>query len=337
MLEHGGKLREAALNFKRPLADWLDLSTGINPHAYPVPTLRSDIWHRLPEDDPALLAAAQSYYAAPQLLPIAGSQAAIAALPRLRRALHGPARVLAAATSYAEHAHHWSQHGHTLRQLNDADLAEAMSAAELPCDVLVICNPNNPTGTRIAPVQLLAWADLLAAHDGWLVVDEAFGDMQPEDSVASYSQRPGLIVLRSLGKFFGLAGVRLGFVAAASAILRALADQLGPWAVSSAAQEIACVALRDQAWQTTMRIDLAHATHRLQTLLGRYGIASTGTDLFQWWRQAQAVQLHHHMAQRGIWVRLFTHDGGALRLGLPPDEAGWQRLDLALGEWTDAA
>ncbi|MEO6352316.1 MAG: threonine-phosphate decarboxylase, partial [Burkholderiaceae bacterium] len=112
MLEHGGNLRDAALRFNRPLQDWLDLSTGINPQPYPVPALAPDIWHRLPESDPALALAACAYYRAPLMLPVAGTQAAIQALPRLRSLLHAPSRVVVAAPSYAEHAHHWSQHGH---------------------------------------------------------------------------------------------------------------------------------------------------------------------------------------------------------------------------------
>jgi cobalamin biosynthetic protein CobC len=142
MLEHGGNLRDAARRFGR--GDWLDLSTGLNPRWYPAPALADAVWHRLPESDPALAAAAADFYGAPlPLLPVAGTQAAIQALPRMRTA----SRVVVAAPSYAEHAHQWAQHGHAMCQTPHAQLGEALDR----CDVMVVCNPNNPTGARIAP------------------------------------------------------------------------------------------------------------------------------------------------------------------------------------------
>jgi cobalamin biosynthetic protein CobC len=175
----------------------------------------------------------------------------------------------------------------------------------------------------------------LAARGGWLVVDEAFGDTAQENSVAAHSGRPGLIVLRSVGKFFGLAGIRLGFVAAHADLLRELADLLGPWTISGPAQQIALAALSDQAWQAQTRAQLAANGERLRTLLAEHHIQSSGTPLFQWWPEAQPEAFWQHMAQRGIWVRLFTQAARGIRLGLPPDEAGWQRLHTALTEWTN--
>lgn len=325
MLEHGGNLRDAAHAFGRPLTDWLDLSTGINPRWYPVPQVAANAWHRLPETDPALLAAACAYYGAPQLLPVAGTQAAIQALPRLRP----PSRVVVAAPSYAEHAHHWARHGHTLRQVPYAQLEAAVDN----CEVLVVCNPNNPTGTSVPRLQLLDWAGRLAARGGWLVVDEAFGDTCQHESVAAESSQAGLVVLRSVGKFFGLAGARVGFVGAEAPLLAGLADLLGPWSVSGPAQQIALAALHDGAWQRQTLEQLLAAGHRLQALLAQYGIASTGTALFQWWRADDPEAFWRHMAERGIWVRLFRDAARGIRLGLPPDEDGWTRLARALDEW----
>lgn len=324
MLEHGGKLREAARRYGRK--DWLDLSTGLNPNGYPAPALTADAWHRLPEHDPALEAAAQRYYGAPLMLAVAGTQAAIQALPRLR----SPARVVVASPSYAEHLHHWSQHGHRASAVPYAELGAALASV----DVMVVCNPNNPTGEYVPRATLLEWAASLASHGGWLVVDEAFADTDGAHSVADASQASGLVVLRSVGKFFGLAGLRLGFVAAHSAILTPLADMLGPWAVSGPAQQVARAALGDSAWQQATRNRLHAEGKRLRALLASQGITSQGTDLFQWWPEAQADALHEHMARRGIWVRLFRAAARGIRLGLPPDETGWQRLEQALNEWT---
>ncbi|MES2830526.1 MAG: threonine-phosphate decarboxylase CobD [Pseudomonadota bacterium] len=332
MLEHGGNLQEAIVRFGRPRETWLDLSTGINPFGYPAPALSAEAWHRLPETDPALIRAAQDYYSAPCVLPMAGTQAAIQALPRLRAQDGTVASVVVAAPTYAEHAHGWNSAGHAVREISYPQLDDVIAE----CDVMVVCNPNNPTGATIAPHRLLAWADRLAQRGGWLVVDEAFGDTVPELSVAAHTGQHGLIVLRSLGKFFGLAGVRLGFVAAHPTLLAALADILGPWTVSGPAQEIGRVALQDRSWQAAMRSHLAAEGERLNQLLRRRGLQASGSALYQWCPQdnvADATRLWNHMAQHGIWVRLFRSAACGVRFGLPPNESGWQRLSQALSTY----
>jgi cobalamin biosynthetic protein CobC len=323
MPEHGGNLRDAARLYGR--TDWLDLSAGLNPHWYPAPALSGNAWHRLPEPDPELAAAACRYYGAARMLAVAGTQAAIQALPRLRL----PSRVAVSAPSYAEHAHHWALHGHTLREVPYDALADTVTWS----DVVVVCNPNNPTGACVPRSELLRWADLLAARGGWLVVDEAFADMDPTHSVADQADRPGLIVLRSVGKFFGLAGVRLGFVAADAALLQRLDDDLGPWQVSGPAQQVGKAALLDAAWQAQTRVALHEQGARLQALLAANSIDTSGTSLFRWWPEPRAEAFHEHMARRGIWVRLFRTGPRGIRLGLPPDEASWSRLAGALEEW----
>jgi cobalamin biosynthetic protein CobC len=325
MLEHGGNLRDAAARFGREVDDWLDLSAGLNPHGYPAPAIDAAAWHRLPEADPHLLATAARYYGAPSLLAVAGSQAAIQALPQLR----APCRVIVAAPSYAEHAHHWGMHGHAMRQVPYPGLEAALPE----CDVMVVCNPNNPTGATVAPDRLLVWAAHLAERGGWLVVDEAFADTDPEMSIAPFSGRPGLIVLRSIGKFFGLAGARVGFVGAQPELLGKLADILGPWTISGPAQAISIAALADTVWQAQTLKQLTAAGARLHALLAQHGIAAQGTALFQWWPEPRAEQFWQHMAEHGIWVRLFTQAARGIRLGLPPDEASWRLLDAALNEW----
>ncbi len=319
MLEHGGNLHDAILRYQRPREDWLDLSTGINPQPYPIPALSADAWHRLPEPSTALLDAAQNYYGAPQLLPVAGTQAAIQALPRLR----AHSRVVVAAPSYSEHAFQWQQAGHEVREVQYAQLASAID----DCDVMVICNPNNPTGECVAAEVLLRWSAQLAARGGWLIVDEAFGDTTPEASVASHTAKTGLIVLRSVGKFFGLAGLRLGFVAAHPDLLKKLADLLGPWTVSGPAQQIGAAALSDRAWQFAMRQQLKECGQRLQQLLAVHGITATGCALYQYWSHVRPAEFAEQMAEQGVWIRHFMH---GVRLGLPPNEAGWQRLRQAL-------
>ncbi len=321
-LAHGGRLREAARRYGIPLAAWLDLSTGINPHAYPVSATPVSAWARLPEDDDGLIDAARAYYEAPHVRPVAGSQAAIQALPPLRT----PCRVGIIAPGYAEHARAWRRAGHEVIAIP----AEALADNARQVDVLVVIHPNNPTGDRFLPETLLDWHAGLAARDGWLVVDEAFMDPTPAESLARYSTSPGLIVLRSLGKFFGLAGARVGFVLGEAALLKRLAEALGPWPLAGPSRAAASGALADTAWHSATRRELPEASARLAKLLTAHGLVPTGgCGLFQWVVTPQAQAIHELLARQGVLARWFN-DPPSLRFGLPGTEQGWLRLDAAL-------
>tara|TARA_R100001244_G_scaffold259_19_gene511 strand:- start:606 stop:1598 length:993 start_codon:yes stop_codon:yes gene_type:complete len=322
VLEHGGRLRAASQRFAIPLDEWLDLSTGIAPYGWPLPTLATQAWTRLPELDDGLEAAARDYYGVASLLPVAGSQAAIQALPRLRR----NATVGIVSPAYAEHAAAWQREGHRLLEISEAAVNRALERL----DVLLLINPNNPTGRRIDSAQLLAWHARLAERGGWLVVDEAFIDCTPEHSLATFSHLPGLIVLRSFGKFFGLAGIRLGFVLAEPTLLEPLAELLGPWTVSGPARAVASVLLQDNAGQQAQRQRLSTDGERLAALLGAHGWPPTGgCALFHWVASERAGALHEFLAANGILTRLFLSPS-SLRFGLPADETSWQRLEQAL-------
>ena len=322
-LAHGGRLHEAARRFGIPAEQWLDLSTGINPVGWPVPSLPPECWQRLPEPDDGLIEAAAAYYGAAHPLPVAGSQAAIQALPRLRPA----SRVGVLEPAYAEHRLAWERAGHAVRPV----AAEAVAEAVADLDVLVLVHPNNPTGATFPRERLLQWRRALADRGGWLVVDEAFMDPTPEASLAPEAGREGLVVLRSLGKFFGLAGARVGFVLTWPALRAGLEAELGPWTVSHPAREVARQALADTAWQVQMRSRLAQAGDRLESLLTAHGLAPAGgTPLFQWAPTDRAEPIWRGLAEQGVLVRRFD-DPAALRFGLPGDEAGWARLEAALG------
>jgi cobalamin biosynthetic protein CobC len=324
LLEHGGRVRAAAQRYGIPENNWLDLSTGINPNGWPVPAVPPEIWQRLPQDDDELTAAAQSYYGTTTLLPVAGSQAAIQALPRLR----APGKVAVVAPSYAEHAHAWRQHGHEVIALSAAEILQVGDDVQ----VVLIVNPNNPSGKLFTRDKLLHLHEKLAARGGWLIVDEAFMDASPEHSLASASPRAGLIVLRSVGKFFGLAGARVGFVLAEQTLLNMLAALLGPWSLAAPSRYVTTLALRDSAWQQTTRQALMQAEKRLAELLAQHGLMPAGgCALFQWVCCEDAVNVHELLAQRGILTRLYD-DPRSVRFGLPGDEADWQRLAEALSE-----
>lgn len=330
MLEHGGRLRQAAAHYDIPLADWLDLSTGINPQGWPVPALPAAVWQRLPESDDGLEAAAAAYYGNPNLLPVAGSQAAIQWLP----ALLPKAAVACIAPLYAEHPQAWQQAGHKVRYLQNATLPRALAAAT---PYVLLCNPNNPTADRHPHELVLDAARQLHKRGGWLIVDEAFVDATPELSVtplAGTPEAPNLIVLRSLGKFFGLAGVRVGFVFAAPELLRRMQEAMGPWAVSGPSREAARLALADTAWQAAARPQLQAAGERLHQLLAPLGEVKA-TALFATLSSPHSNELFDYLARRAILTRRFDQQP-LLRCGLPADEAGWQRLATALNEWKPA-
>ncbi len=322
MLEHGGRLRRAAQRYGIAYEQWLDLSTGVNPTSWCGIDVPRAAWARLPEDDDGLIADAQRYFGVPHILPVAGSQAAIMHLPRLR----APGTVGVLAPSYAEHEFRWREAGHEVTSIAIEDIPSVADSF----DVLVLVNPNNPTGERIARVQLLEWHGRLAARGGWLVVDEAFADADPSDSVASCTDRKGLIVLRSLGKFFGLAGARVGFVLTAPETLRALEERLGPWTIAGAARFMAQNALADRSWQNAMRVHLNAQSARLVALLRRRGLTPAGgCSLFQWVPTTSAAGIHEALARTGILTRLFDVPSG-LRFGLPGRDADWIRLEHAL-------
>lgn len=321
MLEHGGRLIAAARRTGIPLADWLDLSTGINPCGWPVPSIPPELWSRLPGEDDGLVETACCVYGAAHALPVAGSQAAIQALPVLR----SPGRVGIPHPAYAEHAYAWRRAGHEV-------IAWSAGRGVEDLDAVVLIHPNNPTGARYPTSGLLDWHARLAAHGGWLIVDEAFLDVTPGASLAPYCERDGLIVLRSLGKFFGLPGARVGFVLAGESILMRLREALGPWTVPGPSRWLAYQALADTAWQESARRHLASSGERLARLLGEHGLAPNGgTALFQWVKTPRAATIAERLARQGILVRHFD-DPPSLRFGLPGREGDWARLAQALPE-----
>jgi cobalamin biosynthesis protein CobC len=326
MLEHGGRLLRAARTYGIAPADWLDLSTGISPFAWPVPAIPAAAWMRLPDDEDGLVEIARTYYGAPQLLPVAGSQAAIQMLPLLRPV----SRVGVIAPGYNEHAHAWRRAGHQVVEF----AADKLLARVDEVDVIVLIHPNNPGGDRFDPAVLLACHARLTAHGGWLIVDEAFMDATPDDSLCAHAASEGLIVLRSVGKFFGMAGARAGFVCASASLLDATREQLGPWTISGPTRYALRHALADVAWHAQARVRLHACSERLAQLLTKHDIVPTaGCALFQWWRSDRAKDVHRALAVQGVLTRFFDQPY-SLRFGLPEDDAAFERLEAALARCT---
>ncbi len=330
-LKHGGRIKAAAAKYGIPEDDWLDLSTGLNPNGWNVPNVPSSIWQTLPEDNDGLQTAACEYYGCDYCLPISGSQAAIQILPGLRSF----SKVGVISPTYAEHEYNWKQAGHDVVQLSLMDVENKIN--EL--DVLVVINPNNPTGEIVSVEKLLNWHQQLSTKGGWLIVDEAFMDVTPENSLLSAGIKPGLIILRSLGKFFGLAGVRCGFIITDKELLQRMSDKLGPWSLTGPTRYIAKQALQDKQWHKKTIHYLRHSSERLYNVLTEnYLEPNGGTTLFQWVKHPNAKEIFEAFAKQGILIRYFEGSVSSnkqktlqsLRFGLPANEEQWLRLNDAL-------
>ena len=328
---HGGNVDWATAVFGEPSQGWLDLSTGINPHAYAFSEIEDRWWHRLPTTSEIreLCRAAAQYYDVPDancVVAVPGSQAAIQWLPRLR----SRTKVAIFSPTYGEHRYVWQSAGHEVADVPTLD------AVEDDVSVLIVTNPNNPDGRLFACDQLDEWRVRLAARGGFLVVDEAFADVVPEASISAMSGREGLIVLRSFGKFFGLAGLRLGFVLAPASIAADLSRSMGPWAVSGPALVIAAEAFADTGWQAEMRQRLASDAVKLDGLLQAAGIETVGgTSLFRLGRVADATWIAETLGRSGILVRRFEERPDWLRFGLPGPDDQWERLARAIASQSD--
>ena len=320
MLEHGGNLDLAMQRFGGGLEDWIDLSTGINRQAYPVPELAPRHWGALPsrsDIEQLHQAARKAYGATAPIVAVAGGQAAIQLLPRLSP--RGRARILA--PSYNEYE--------SVLRLAGWEVAEVGDFRSLAgADLAVVVNPNNPDGRQYEPGDLLG----LFSRVGRLVVDESFVDATPQLSLAPDAGRSGLLILRSFGKFYGLAGLRLGFVLGSAADVAALAALAGPWPVSGAAIEIGRRALLDSDWAAETSARLVHESRWLDALAQQQGWTLVGgTPLFRLYDTGDAAAAQARLAHARIWSRVFGDRPGWLRLGLPGNAAEWARLASALG------
>ena len=325
-LPHGGDLEAAQRLFPDAPKPFIDLSTGINPNPYPLPPLPAELFARLPDAAATarLAAAAATSYGAPSaahVVPAPGTQILLPLVAGLVR----PGRSAILSPTYNEHARAVRLAGHSV-------IAARESVALGDADLAIVTNPNSPDGRLIEREPLLALAAKLRARGGVLVVDEAFMEVGPPGfSLAGDVGRGNLIVLRSFGKFFGLAGIRLGFALLDQPSAVRLAAMLGPWAVSGPALAIGTAALADTAWIEMTRHRLMAASGRLDGILIGAGLGIPGgTALFRLVRTPAAPALFHHLGRAGILVRKFPDNTTWLRFGLPASEEEWQRLQIAM-------
>lgn len=338
---HGGNLIRASAEFNIPLDAWLDLSTGISPWVWPVPPVPEKIWQRLPSEDNDLEVAAASRYGCEveSVLAVPGSQSVIQLLPKTV-APHQHDVVALPRSGYREHKLAWESAGHkSVSYGSKTELLEVISQKSVSHAVVI--NPNNPTGELVDPTLLLKAAEILATRNGFLVVDEAFVDAVPNFSVSRFCPLPGLVVLRSIGKFYGLAGIRLGFLLAEKSLWNNLQTQLPLWSVSTNARWIGEQVLSDEEWWIAQSSRLREAGMNWLILLQQWfpELTLTLSPLFVTGSASHQVcnALYNRLARSGILVRLFEEDEGivALRFGLP-DEAMLKKLQSRLAKNTEA-
>lgn len=310
--DHGGGLDLARARYGGERIAWADLSTGINPHPYPIAALPDACWNALPDQDAqiALMAAARRFWSVPDsmdILAAPGASVLIAALP----ALDPASNVVIPPPTYNEHAAAFVAQGWTV-QTNDAACAR------------VVVHPNNPDG------KLWSGQALPAPDAKLTIIDESFCDTCPGNSLVPEASENGWLVLKSFGKFWGLAGVRLGFVIGPPAQIATLRERLGPWPVSGPALAIGAQALADTAWATDTRTRLAEDSARLDAIMQLAGARVVGgTPLFRLYDVEDAEVWQDRLARDHIWTRTFPYNPRWLRLGIP-HALHWSRLEAAL-------
>ncbi|WP_341366872.1 threonine-phosphate decarboxylase [Yoonia sp. BS5-3] len=306
--DHGGGLDAAIAQYGGTRTGWLDLSTGINPVSYPSPSLPPDAWTALPDKAAftRLYGLARRFWQVPEgadIIAASGASAIIAALPYV----FPKGDVCIPGPTYNEHGAAFQAAGWRLGQA--------------PGDVMVAVHPNNPDGRLWSKTELTAKS---------IIIDESFGDVAPDASLMRLADRPGTVILKSFGKFWGLAGLRLGFAIGDPAIIGQLRDLLGPWQVSGPALHIGAEALADPTWADETRTRLQKDALRLDTLLISKGAEPLGgTTLFRLYRVQNARAAQDQLARHHVWSRVFPYADDWLRLGLPPTDR-WAQLQDAL-------
>jgi len=328
---HGGDLSAARLLFPGAPEPFIDLSTGINPYSYPLPRLPAELFARLPDSAAyaALAAAAARAYGAPSPDHVVAAPGTQILLP-LVAGLPAPTRAAIVTPTFGEFARAAALAGHSVTEVREIG---ALGKAGL----VILANPNNPDGRLFDKESLLALGKNPGRRGGVLVVDEAFMDVgRPGESLIPEVSSGNIVVLRSFGKFFGLAGLRLGFAFAAPPLAARLAAALGPWAVSGPALAVGAKALADRAWIEKTRRRLSKAARRLDAVLTDSGLdVIGGTALFRLVRTRRARELFEHFGRAGILVRIFSENRTWLRFGLPGAERDWRRLQIAMAAFRD--
>lgn len=327
---HGGQLTRIAKQYQIPEENWLDLSTGIAPFSYPIPDIPAKYWQQLPTISDSFITVAKNYYNAIDCWPLAGSQQLIEKLPQLwaDKQTNQEKHVYLPRVGYKEHQHAWKKAGYQVHFYQQ----------NLPCEMernsaVVVINPNNPLTDIFTIEQLTNLEKLCKQQSALLIIDEAFADIfSPEFSFVDQitNATRNVLVLRSFGKFFGLAGLRIGFVCSTPDWCKTIKKSIGPWSVNGPALYIAQLALEDRQWQHKQKQRLKSQSHKMQRLLKRVlpitHIESNALFITVFVNNAPVI--YQRLCQQAIYVRL-TDENDALRFGIA-DELQFQRLSTLL-------
>lgn len=322
--KHGGNLlalqRRLSQHPSAAKLNWIDLSSAVNRHPWPVPEIPIGLWHELPDLN-ALNQAAADYYGGGNFVTIAGTQQAIEALPNMLFAAEKRAKtkVLIPDVGYQEHGFAWSKWCYQLEAYQ-----EYHTLSERDWQVLVLIQPNNPSAKTLTLTQLHDLVEIAQAKDAYIILDEAFIDAVSGASVIEFYQTKNwpssLIVLRSVGKFFGLPGARVGFCFAQPRVLEALSSVVGPWPVATPSAWLLTQAFKDVHWQYQAMEDLAQRNRRFAQQL--QPLISSLCETVSWQRSELFFTLFSDSAENvfqwlqtlGIHVRLGQ---GWLRFAVP--------------------
>ena len=310
--DHGGGLDHAISKFGGTRDDWLDLSTGINPISYPVPEIPEYFWRTLPDANAQskLIGAARKFWNVDEeldILPSSGVSQLICMMPKLAPS----STVTIAKPTYNEHEAAFLNAGWKINATSNAQ---------------VFVHPNNPDG------RLYQVSEIDYLKNDLTIIDESFCDTCPKESLLHLAKHDGVIVLKGLGKFWGLAGLRLGFAIAKPNTIQQLQQMIGPWAISGPAQYIGTNALTDSSWISTTQNRLAKDSKKLDTMMADINVPLIGgTDLFRLYDTKDAGHIQNSLAEKMVWSRRFPYSKTWLRLGLPGTQADWKQISSALG------
>ena len=336
-MQHGGNKTAAARAYGVEPSEMIDLSTGISPRPYPLDLGAFELSDliELPqaEDAEHLTQVMTSSWHIPDSAKLAlasGSGAIISLMPHLyqgdKRHVYCPEPV------YSEHVIAWQNAGYTIitydaGAIPDVDWGRAAA--------ILAVQPGNPMGHIAPPSDWLALMSDAAAHNVMVIFDEAFIDLAPQLSLIPHMGQKGQIVIRSFGKFYGLAGVRLGAAIGHPDDITALYHLMGPWAVSTMALRFGAAAIADHAWADDQRRWLSdRMTFLKEGLAARNVTIVGGTDLYLLIDVADAARLQDDLARQGFWTRIFDSNPRWMRLGLAHDDAIMARF---LTAWDHAS
>ena len=322
--KHGGDLSDA-VRVNRKIKKWIDLSTGINPNAYNDFNIDKTVYSHLPSGNQLaeLMSIARGYYNLNQEIKICayqGAQGVINILPNIvNKNIHDTIQILT--PTYTEHYRVWNDHGFKIRLVTNIE-------NELdPSIPFVLVNPNNPDGKLFQPKYLEELWERIRKAGGFLILDESFMDGTPDMSFRFDNCRDNVIVIRSFGKFFGLPGLRLGFVYGDNHYINKVSSLVGPWPISSSSLLIARKAMLDTVWISATITDLKMKSTALSNFLHDQKLKTVGDCyFFKTIELDNASQMHKALANHGIWTRIFNYNQKWLRMGLTKNKFEFEYL-----------